>query len=63
MFTFPFSKVLDIVRRIGQFDLTSDEVHEIWLKPRIVGDARILGVGVEVSPIGPEGRVSVALTE
>ena len=63
VFTFPFTKVLDIARRIGQFDLTSEEVHEIWLKPRLLGYAAILGVGLSVSSIGPDGRVSVALTE
>lgn len=60
-FTFPFTTVLTIARRIGQFDLTDEEVHEIWLKPRLLGYAQVLGVDLEVSPIGADGKVVVAL--
>ncbi len=60
-FTFPFSKVLAISRRIGQFDLTDDEVHRQWLKPRIEGYAAVLGVKLDISDIGPDNRVVVSL--
>jgi len=60
-FTFPFSKVLAISRRIGQFNLTDDEVHRQWLKPRIEGYAAVLGVKLDISDIGPDNRVVVSL--
>ncbi len=60
-FTFPFSRVLAISRKIGQFDLTDEEVHETWLKPRIQGYADVLGVPVRVSAIGPDNKVMVSL--
>jgi len=60
-FTFPFSKVLAISRRIGQFDLTDDEVHRQWLKPRIEGYAAVLGVKLDISDIGSDNRVVVSL--
>jgi hypothetical protein len=60
-FTFPYTKVLEIGRRIGQFDLTPQELHEIWLKPRILGYADVLGVKLNVSDIGPDGKVEVTL--
>jgi hypothetical protein len=60
-FTFPFSTVLSIGRRIGQFDLTDQEVHELWLKPRLLGYAKVLGVDIDVSDIGPDGKVVVSL--
>jgi hypothetical protein len=60
-FTFPFSNVLAIGKRIGQFDMTDQELHEIWLKPRLLGYAAVLGVAIEVSDIGPGGKVSVTL--
>jgi len=60
-FTFPFTTVLTIARRIGQFDLTDEEVHETWLKPRLLGYARELGVELDVSPIDADGKVVVAL--
>lgn len=61
-FTFPFSHVLEISRRIGQFDLTDAEVHEIWLKPRLLGYAVVLGVPVEVSDIDEQNKVTVRLS-
>ncbi len=60
-FTFPFSTVLSIGRRIGQFDLTDQEVHELWLKPRLLGYAKVLGVDIDVSDIGSDGKVVVSL--
>lgn len=61
-FTFPFSHVLAISRRIGQFDLTDAEVHEIWLKPRLVGYAKVLGVSISVSDIDADNKVTVSLS-
>jgi len=60
-FTFPYSKVLEISRRIGQFDLTDREMHDLWLKPRIKGYAATLGVPLDVSDIGPDNKVTVSL--
>ena len=60
-FTFPFSHVLDISRRIGQFDLTDEEVHEHWLRARLEGYAAVLGVAISVSSIGPDRKVTVSL--
>ncbi len=62
-FTFPYTTVLEISRRIGQFDLTSQEMHELWLKPRLLGYAEVLGVKIDVSDIGPDGKVVVTLVE
>ena len=61
-FTFPFTTVLNVSRRIGQFDLTDQEVHDIWLKPRLHGYAAVLGVKIQVSEIGADNRVDVTLS-
>jgi hypothetical protein len=61
--TFPFTTVLDISRKVGQFDMTSDEVHELWMKPRLHGYAACVGVKLEVSGIGPDGKVVVKLAD
>ena len=60
-FTFPFSHVLAISRRIGQFDLTDAEVHDIWLKPRLHGYAAVMGVEIDVADIDAENKVTVRL--
>ena len=62
-FSFPFSRVLEISRKIGQFDLTDAEVHETWLKPRLQGYAEVLGVRIHVSDIGPDNKVTVTLAD
>lgn len=62
-FTFPYTTVLEISRRIGQFDLTDREMHELWLKPRLQGYAEVLGVKINVSDIGPDNKVVVTLVE
>ncbi|MFZ9873662.1 MAG: hypothetical protein ACO3FH_12005 [Steroidobacteraceae bacterium] len=60
-FTFPYSKVLDRSRQSGEFTLTDQEVHELWMKPRLKGYAEVLGVPIDVSDIGPDNKVTVAL--
>jgi hypothetical protein len=36
-------------------------MHELWLKPRILGYAAVLGVPLEVSDIGADNKVTVSL--
>lgn len=60
-FTFPYSKVAAISRRIGQFDLTDRDMHELWLKPRLLGYAAALGVQLDVSDIDADNKVTVTL--
>jgi len=60
-FTFPFSHVLAVARKIGQFDLTDEEIHEQWLRPRLRAYAAALGVDFEVSDIDAAGKVHVSL--
>ncbi|MDX2221960.1 MAG: hypothetical protein SFV21_04370 [Rhodospirillaceae bacterium] len=45
----PFGLVLEMGRRIGQFDMTEQEIHDIWLKPRLYGYARQLGVTIRIT--------------
>lgn len=62
-FTSPWRTVLEMGRRIGQFDLTEQEVHESWIKPRLHGYAAAMGVRFDVSDIGPDGRVTVKVLD
>lgn len=60
-FTFPYFKVLGIARAEGRSDLSDRDLHERWLKPRLLGYAAELGVKIEVSDIGPDGLVTAKL--
>lgn len=55
----PWSRVLTQTRRMGQHDMTEEEVHEIWVRRRLQAYADVIGVGLEVSPLGEDGRVWV----
>jgi len=62
-FTTPYSVVLEMGRRIGQFDLTEQELHEVWTKPRYHGYAAACGVKIRVSDIAPDRKVTVELVD
>lgn len=59
----PFRRVLDVSRKIGQFDLTEKEIHEVWIKPRLEGYARDMGVNMKVSDWNENGDVSIELVD
>lgn len=57
----PFHTVLAAGKRIGQFDLTEQEIHEQWTTPRLQGYAADLGIGIRVSPWREDGWLSCEL--
>ena len=61
--TSPFKVVLEASGKIGQFDLTEEEIHENWTKPRLYGYAKDMGVEIKVSDIGPDRKITVELVE
>ena len=61
--TSPFGLVLDQTVRLGQHDLTEEEVHEIWIKKRFSAFAKVIGVELEISDIGQDGMVSIRVVD
>ncbi|MGI9341982.1 MAG: hypothetical protein ACR2QV_03990 [Gammaproteobacteria bacterium] len=61
--TSPWKTVLEASGRIGQFDLTEEEIHEHWTKPRLEGYARDMGVEVKVSDLDEDRRITVELVD
>jgi hypothetical protein len=59
----PFGHVLKECRKIGQFDLTVEEIHEQWTRPRLEGYARAMGVALKVSEIGTDGTITAELAD
>jgi hypothetical protein len=59
----PFGHVLAQCRKIGQFDLTENEIHEQWTRPRLLGYARSMGVELRVSDIAADGTITVELAD
>ncbi|MAF83813.1 MAG: hypothetical protein QGH93_06010 [Gammaproteobacteria bacterium] len=59
----PFNHVLKACKNIGQFDLTPEEIHENWTKPRLIGYAKAMGAEIDVSDIGPDRKITVKLID
>ena len=59
----PWSRVLTASTRLGQHSMTEAEVHDIWVRQRLQAYANEIGVGLEVSELGEDGRVWVRAVE
>lgn len=57
----PYKKSLDACTKVGMLDLTEEEVHECWTRPRLLGYADDLGVTFIVSDLGEDGTISCEL--
>ncbi len=58
-FRSPFIDTLEVCGRIGQMDMTPEEVHERWYRPRLLGYAKDMGVEFEVSDLDADGTIVV----
>lgn len=56
-FVTPFSNVLEQTVRLGQHDLTEEEIYNVWLKPRYERYGDVLGVPLEVDPWDPKTKI------
>ena len=59
----PFGWVLTQCRKIGQFDLTAQEIHETWTIPRLTGYGKTMGVNLRVSPWQEDGQITCELVD
>jgi hypothetical protein len=57
----PFGMVLAECRKLGQFDLTSQEIHETWTIPRLLGYGAAMGVKLKVTPWQEDGMITCSL--
>jgi len=58
-FRSPFIDTLKITNKVGQMDMTPEEVHERWYRPRLEGYAKDLGVELRVSDLDEDGYITV----
>ena len=61
--TSPWKTVLQAAGKIGQFDLTEEEIHENWTKPRLQGYARDMGVDIRVSDMDENRQITAELVD
>jgi len=61
-YTSPFGRVLTASQKVGIFEgLTEEEVHNNYTIPRYLAYADIMGVTLDVSPLGENGEITVSL--
>jgi len=61
-YTTPFSRVMEASQKVGIFEnLTEEEVHSNYTIPRYMAYAEIMGVNLDVSPLGENGEITVTL--
>lgn len=56
-YVFPFSRVLEQTTRLGQHDLTEEEIYNVWLKPRFEKYGEVLGVPLVVDPWDQDTKI------
>ncbi len=59
----PYGRVLEVSRRIGQFDLTEEEIHARYTKPRLLGYAATMGVAMDISDWSDDGMITMRLID
>ena len=59
----PYRTVLEMGTRIGQFDMSEQDIHEQWTVPRLLGFAEAIGITVKVSPWQDDGWLSCELVK
>ena len=63
-YTTPFSRVMEASQKVGIFaNLTEEEVHNNYTVPRYMAYAEIMGVKLDVSPLGANGEITVSLVQ
>ncbi len=63
-YTTPFSRVMEASQKVGIFEnLTEEEVHNNYTIPRYMAYAEIMGVNLDVSPLGAKGEITVSLID
>lgn len=61
-YTSPFGRVMEASQKVGIFEnLTEEEVHNNYTIPRYMAYADIMGVQLDVSPLGENGEITVSL--
>lgn len=54
----PFGRVLEACRKLGQFDLTEQEIHAQWTVPRLTGYGETMGIKLMVTPWSEDGLIT-----
>ena len=54
----PFNTSIEACTRMGMMDMTEEDVHNLWMRPRLEAYARDMGVEFRVSDLGEDGTIT-----
>ncbi|MEZ5565518.1 MAG: hypothetical protein R3F24_08345 [Gammaproteobacteria bacterium] len=57
----PYGNVLAITRKLGQHDLTERDVFEIYTRPLMQKQAKVMGMKADFAPWQADGRIAMTL--
>jgi hypothetical protein len=57
----PYANVLESTRRLGQHNLTVEEIHNAYTIPLLSRQAEVMGMAVEISPVGADGWITMTM--
>jgi hypothetical protein len=59
----PYANVLASTRRLGQHDLTVEEIHQVYTVPLLSKQAQLMGMEAEISPVGADGWITMTIKQ
>ena len=59
----PYANVLAVTRPLGQHNLTVEEIHNAYTVPLMTKQAAVMGMEVEISPVGADGWITMTMKQ
>lgn len=59
----PYGNVLAATSRLGQHNLTEAEIHQVYTVPMMQKQAALMGMEVDISPIGADGWITMTMRQ
>lgn len=57
----PYANVLAVTTRLGQHNLSNEEIHRIWTIPIMRQQAAVMGMELEISDLSADGWVTMSV--
>ena len=54
----PFKTSVEACARVGMTDMTEEDIHNLWTRPRLEAYAKDMGVEFRVSDLGADGTIT-----
>jgi hypothetical protein len=59
----PYANVLASTRKLGQHNLTVEEIHQVYTVPLLSKQAQVMGMEAEISPVGADGWITMTIRQ